>query len=290
MKTANINLQNEVDERCKTCFLNLYKRLFEKFKFRKVQRKKFITFFEETIDKQRYLSSPEIQWELNNEFCRIIEIDDPFKEEKADSNYIALELYKQWKPKVFSSAHPFDPALKLAIAGNIMDYGAKGNFDIQATIDTVLQASFAIDHSKLLENKINKAKRILYLGDNAGEIVFDKLFIETSMYGKVIYSVRGGYVLNDVTMEDANAVGMDLIAEVISNGSDAPSTILSHCSNEFLEIYHSADLIISKGLGNLEGLLGEKDSRIFFLLMVKCDVIAEILHVKKGSFVVYNQT
>jgi uncharacterized protein with ATP-grasp and redox domains len=100
--------------------------------------------------------------------------------------------------------------------------------------------------------------------------------------------VKGASVLNDATMKDAKEVGMDLVANVISNGYDAPSTILNKCSNDFLEVYHSADLIL-KGQGNFEGLMNENDSRIFFLLMVKCDVIAETLNVKKGSFVVYNK-
>jgi hypothetical protein len=83
---------------------------------------------------------------------------------------------------------------------------------------------------------------------------------------------------------------MDLVTKVISNGYDVPSTVLKKCSAEFLEVYLSADLIISKGQGNLEGLIFENDPRIYFLLMVKCDVIAEALNVEKGSFVVVNQT
>ncbi len=286
---ANINLQNKLDKRCKSCFLNTYQRLFEKFNVGEVQRQKFIAFFEETINNHKYLSSPEIQRELNNEFCRIINVSNPFEEEKINSNAIALELYKEWKLKVLSSGDPFNLALRLAIAGNIMDYGANNSFDVHATINEVIKATLAIDHSKLLKNRIKKAKRILYLGDNAGEIVFDKLFIETMMHNDITYAVKGAHVLNDATMEDATEVGMGMVSKVISNGYDAPSTVLHKCSKEFIEIYNSADIIISKGQGNLEGLITQKDSRIFFLLMVKCDVIAEILNVKKGSFVVCNQ-
>jgi len=227
---------------------------------------------------------------LNHAFCRIINVDDPFKKEKANSNEIALALYEEWKPKILLSAKPFDLALRLAIAGNIMDYGANGNFNIQKTINAVLKAQFAIDHSKILKNRIKQANKILFLADNAGEIVFDKLFIETMMHNHVIYAVKDAPVLNDVTIEDAIEVGMDMVADIISNGFDAPSTILNKCSKEFSEIFNSADLIISKGQGNFEGLMHQKDSRIFFLLMAKCDVIAEILNVEKGSFIIYNQT
>ena len=288
MEIANTNLHVTIDEHCKSCFFNTYQRLFEKFNVGIAHRQKFISFYRETIIKHKNLSSPEIQRKLNNEFCLIINVIDPFKEEKANNNHIALELYKEWKPKVLSSVNPFDLALRLSIAGNIMDYGANNSFDVHQTINKVLKTSFAIDHSELLKDKIKKAKRILYLGDNAGEIVFDKLFIETIMHNHVVYAVKDTPVLNDVTMTDAKEVGMDLVADVISNGFDAPSTVLHKCSEEFIEIYNSADLIISKGQGNFEGLMKQNDSRIFFLLMAKCDVIAEILNAEKGSFVVLN--
>ncbi len=289
METANTKIQVTVDLRCNSCFFNTYQRLLDKFNVGIAQRQKFKSSFQEIIDKNKHLSSPEIQRKLNRGFCRIIKVNDPFKEEKVRSNNIALELYKDWKPKVLSADNPFDLALRLSIAGNIMDYGANNSFNVYETIDAVLKASFAIDYSALLKNKINKAKKILYLGDNAGEIVFDKLFIETIMKPEVFYAVKGAPILNDVTLADAKEVEMDLVADVISNGFDAPSTVLNKCSKEFHEIYNSADLIISKGQGNFEGLMKENDPRIFFLLMVKCDVIAEMLDVEKGSFIVYNQ-
>ena len=104
----------------------------------------------------------------------------------------------------------------------------------------------------------------------------------------VTFAVRGAPALNDVTLEDAYQVEMDKVARVISNGNDVASTIVKECSSEFQEIFQEADLIISKGQGNLEGLIYQNDPRIFFLLVAKCDVIAQLLGVEKGSFVVYN--
>lgn len=277
-----------VDERCIKCFLRTYERLFEKYNVSERHQGFFLSFFNHIVKGNYTNFAPEIQRNLNRTFCRLIGMEDPFSQEKEDSNRIALELYDEWKPKVIESNNPFNLALKLAIAGNIMDYGASTSFDIHKTIDSVLQSNFAIDKSKELKQRLLKAKQVLYLGDNAGEIVFDKLFIETTQHGNITYAVKGAPVLNDVTMDDANQVNMHCSANVISNGYDAPSTILSHCSDEFLKIYNSADLIISKGQGNLEGLLDTKDPRIFFLLMVKCDLIAEILKVKKDDFVVHS--
>lgn len=191
--------------------------------------------------------------------------------------------------KVLESENPIDFALRLAIAGNIIDYGANDTFNISGTIDHVLKSDFAINDAVLLKRKIKESKKILYIGDNAGEIVLDKLFIETMMHNNVTYAVKGSPVMNDATMQDAIDVGMDWVADIVSNDYDAPSTILSQCSQEFLNTFDEADLIISKGQGNLEGLLEENNPKIFFLLMIKCDVIAEILKVKKGDFVVYNQ-
>jgi uncharacterized protein with ATP-grasp and redox domains len=157
---------------------------------------------------------------------------------------------------------------------------------LEATIEKVLKSDFAINHSFELKEALSTAKKVLYLGDNAGEIVLDKLFIETIMHPNLHFAVRGAPVINDVTLDDARYVGMDRVADVIQNGYDAPSTILDKCSNEFQKQFYDADVIISKGQGNLEGLLNKTDKQIFFLLMVKCDVIAEALSVKKGDFVV----
>ncbi|MCX6234114.1 MAG: ARMT1-like domain-containing protein [Bacteroidetes bacterium] len=234
------------------------------------------------------LSSPELQRKLQHRFSLFSGVDDPFADEKKRSNLIALDLYKQWQPKVIKSENPFDMALRLAIAGNIMDFGANHNFNIHETIEKVLHADFAIDHSSLLKQRISAAKSILYLGDNAGEIVFDKLFLEILMNHNVTYAVKGGPIINDVTIFDASEVEIDNAADVISNGYDAPSTVLEKSSQEFKDRFNSADLIISKGQGNLEGLISLNDKRIFFLLMVKCDVIAELLWAPVGSFVVYN--
>lgn len=279
-----------MDVRCEKCFLKTYQRLFEKFNVGQTQQQSFNSFFQEQVGKSNHLSSPAFQKLLQNKFCEIIEIPDPFTEEKKNSNQAALALYAEWKPKVLLSEQPFDLALRLAIAGNIMDYGANNSFEIHKTIETVLSSSFGIDHSSQFERAIKQAGKILYLGDNAGEIVFDKLFIETIMHQNITYAVKGSPILNDVTFEDANEVGMNDVLDVVSNGFDAPSTVLDQCSKEFLDIYHSADLIISKGQGNFEGLMHENDPRIFFLLMIKCDVIAEMLNVEKGSFVVYNKS
>jgi len=288
METANS--KTKLDERCKKCFKKSYQRLSDKFQLDENQRMIFNAFFKEAMIRMHSHSSPEIQRDLNQRFCEITGIEDPFESEKRLFNDLAMKLTEEWKPKVLVSKNSFDMALRLAIAGNIIDYGANHEFDVHQTIEKVMSKSFTINHSQQLKEAILKAENVLYLGDNAGEIAFDKLFIEVMQAKNVTFAVKSGPILNDVLMKDAEEVKMNEVARVISNGYDAPSTVLSKSSKEFNKVFENADLIISKGQGNLEGLLILNDPRIYFLLMVKCDMIAELIHVEKGDFVVVNRT
>ena len=278
-----------MNEGCKTCLSHNFDKLLNKNPLSPGEALEFEDFFHRLINDGENKTTIEIQRDLHHKLRILSGVSDPYLSEKKQSNNLALELYQDWKPKLMTAVDPFFLALQLAIAGNIMDYGVHQVFDVYKTIDSVLEAGFAIDHSALLKQRIKEAKSILYLGDNAGEIVFDKLFIETIQHPNLTFAVKDGPILNDVTLRDAEDVEIYEVADVISNGYDASSTLLEKCSPEFLDLYHSADLIISKGQGNLEGLIDEKDPRIFFLFMVKCDVIAERIGVKKGSFVVLNQ-
>ncbi|MBN2698655.1 MAG: DUF89 family protein [Bacteroidales bacterium] len=278
-----------LDPRCCDCLMKTYRNLFTRFGVNEKTRHTIEAHLDELLKKGDIETTPEFQRELGRKFRELTGIEDPFREEKAQSNRVARELYHEWKPKVDASPDPFDLALRLSIAGNIMDYGANSTFDIRHTIEQVLSARFAIDHSTLLRERVTVSRNMLYLADNAGEIYFDRLFIETVRPARITVAVRGGTALNDATPEDAREAGMEHVARVITNGFDAPSTVLKKSSEAFLETYRQADLILSKGQGNLEGLVGEQDPRIFFLLMVKCDVMAEMIGVEKGSFVVFNK-
>lgn len=214
--------------------------------------------------------------------------NDPYKNDKELANKALLEKYTELKNIAVNSEDSFNIALRLAIAGNIIDLGIDHQFDINDTITKVLNSDFGIDNSSQLEQAIAKAQTVLYLGDNCGEVVLDKLFLETVNHPNVYFAVRGDTILNDVTEQEAYDVGIDKYAQVISNGYGAPSTLLKEVSAEFLDVYNKADLIISKGMGNFEGLYPENDTRIFFLLMVKCSVVADQIGLKKGDFVAMN--
>ncbi len=277
------------DYRCFFCFTKAFDRLIEKANISSEAKNSFtfdmINLYHNKWDE---LLSPEFSRELHSILRNYTNNPDPYRQEKKENNDQALGMFPDLEKMIQRSSDPFNTALRLAIAGNIIDFAANDNFNLQATIDKALTADFAIDHSKQLEQKLKNAKHVLYLGDNAGEIVFDKLFIETIKHHDLTFVVRGGPVINDATIEDAEYVGLNKIVTVISTEYDAPSTIVHKSGKLFQQYFEKADLIISKGQGNLEGLLPLNDNRIFFLLMVKCNVMAELLNAEKDSQVVYN--
>ena len=175
---------------------------------------------------------------------------DPYKEVKEYYNQRALALYPELQQKIVESKHPLLTGLKLALAGNIIDFGVDIKIDLLGSIQHTLTTSFAIDDSPDLFKAIEQSHYILYLGDNTGEIVFDKLFLEQFPKDKkLVYAVRGAPVINDATEHDAYSVGLHHIAEIINNGSDAPGTVIEECSPGFKEHMKNAELVIAKGQG-----------------------------------------
>jgi hypothetical protein len=214
--------------------------------------------------------------------------DDPYDNEKARLNRLGAGLYDRLKKKAPRAPDPRDFALRLAVAGNVLDYGPPDN-DQARVPEKVERSAFskhlAIDHRKAFWRAVDEAGRILYLADNAGEVFFDRLLVDYLPQNKVTVVVRGGPAINDVTRKDLDGTGFDEVVEVIDNGSDAPGTILEDCSTAFLERYHAADLVISKGQGNYE-TLSQVDQHIFFLLQVKCPVLARDIDCQVGDPVV----
>lgn len=232
---------------------------------------------------------------------KITQQKDPYKEIKRKSNELALRIYDKLKRKVTRASDRLLMAVELAIAGNIIDYGVgtiqmfsqrkgyfsrKGNFlDIEKELRRILdeekktlkKESERIFNYSRFKYAVKKAKTVLYLGDNAGEVVFDRILIEEikRMYPdkRIIYAVRGGPIINDALIEDAYQCGIEKTAKVISCGANTPGVVLSLCSSEFLDIFEGADMVISKGQGNFEAL-SQQHRPIFFLFMAKCAVVA----------------
>ncbi len=235
-------------------------------------------------------SPPRIGREIHRRLRELTGDIDPYRTVKQHSNELALHLYPRLQQEVEQSDDPFNTALRLAIAGNIIDFGCKSQVSEDDVHESLEQAADAVINEGAVEDlktSAESAGNILYLADNAGEIVLDRLLIERLPTKKVTVAVKGAPVINDAVREDAEAARLSEIAEVIDNGCDAPGTILEVCSPEFQQRFHQADLVISKGQGNYE-TLSDLDREIFFLLKAKCPVIARHIECEVGKMVVHH--
>ena len=235
------------------------------------------------------LSPPEIGQVVHRIIREQMNDPDPYLKLKDQSTRRALEISGQIKQRITESENPFEMAVRFAIAGNIMDFGMKTVWDeahIMASFEKALQQPLDIDQVGDLYKSIAKAETVLVLGDNAGEAVFDRLLIEAFPGdAKVIYAVKGSPVINDVTEHDAIAAGLKKVATILPNGADIQGTALKQCSERFITCFNNADVVIAKGQGNFE-TLNTNPRKIYFLLQVKCAVIAEHYNYGLGDWLV----
>lgn len=212
---------------------------------------------------------------------------DPYRAVKERFNRAALDLYPRCREIIDTAEDPFEAAVRLAIAGNIIDYGAVSDLDEKDVSVSIFQALEAELFGDLqgFRAALDAAERILYLGDNSGEIVFDRLLIERLLPRDVTFVVRGQPVINDATRADAEMTGMTRLVPVIDNGSDIPGTLLAECSPDFRTRFRQADLVIAKGQGNYE-TLSDETAPIVFLFKAKCPVIARHVGCETGRLVV----
>lgn len=214
---------------------------------------------------------------------------DPYLKLKELSTRRAIELSGRVRETITRSKDPFETAVRFSIAGNIMDFGMKSAWDeahIMSSFEKAERQPINSREVAKLYNDVKKAKTVLVLGDNTGETVFDRLLIETFPgKAKVVYAVKGSPVINDATKDDARRAGIDKVAEILSNGVDSPGTLLDKCSKEFLDAFNGADVVIAKGQGNFE-TLNDAARKIYFLLQVKCLVIADFYNFGLGEWLV----
>lgn len=227
---------------------------------------------------------PEIGNQIHQIVREVVGVEDPYLEVKKISTQQAMALYPKLKALVQQSEDPLGLAIRLSIAGNIIDFGVSDQIaDLWETVERVIQQPYAIDDQAAFKAYLKNADHILYLADNAGETVFDRVLIE-ELPVPVIYAVKGGPILNDAILPDALAAGVDTCASLVSNGAQAAGTILSACSAAFREQFENAPMIIAKGQANFE-TLSDAGGKIFCLLQVKCPIIGMDLDVPVGSIV-----
>jgi uncharacterized protein with ATP-grasp and redox domains len=232
-------------------------------------------------------TAPELAAFIQKQLVLVIQKEDPYAHIKAHSNQAALAIYEKLVDFANASSDKLRSGVAVACAGNIIDYGvATLDFDVEEEIASIVHQIEELadeEHSHLfqieeLKEALRASKKVLFVGDNAGEIVFDKLLLtiikELYPHLELFFAVRGAPILNDVIVQDALDCGIDEVATIIDSGVPTPALILELASKEFLELYPSFDLIISKGQGNFEALT-ETDGPIFYLFITKCQAIMD---------------
>ena len=215
---------------------------------------------------------------------------DPYVQEKAEGNRIALK-YIPVVEDILRENDSLENHVKIAIIGNILDFGAfKIDTDVDSLINNALKKELTINDVEFFEKSLKKHNKVLYLVDNTGEIVFDKLLLrKIKEYDvDITVAVKSEPIINDACMEDALDVGLDEFADLVEIGAGTVGYVDSEISDEFREIFNDHDFIISKGMGNYEGLteIDTSDKDLYFMFCSKCDVISRDIGVNLQDMVI----
>jgi len=235
-------------------------------------------------------SPPELSRDVHKIIRAITKSEDPYKNVKNESNKMIEKIYDDLKEEIEKSNDPLITSIKLAIVGNVIDYGAMNRFNIDDMIKHALEREFDDEDYPLFKETLEESKNILYLADNTGEIFFDKLLLKelNKMGKKITYVVKENPIINDALLEDVNYSGIDKIAEIITCDKgqkiSTPGVVIKYASDEFKKAFEKADMVISKGQGNYEGL-SDTQRRVFFLLVAKCPLVADDIGSNVGKLI-----
>ena len=234
-------------------------------------------------------SAPYLASVIQSTIKKITGNKNPYAKIKLN-NYKKIKQFYPFIEKMIDGSHDrLETAIRVAIIGNIIDLAANPDFDIEYEINRIASSDFYLSDLAKLKNDLEKAKLILYIGDNFEEAFFDKFLIKEFHSIKTVFAVRSIPILNDITLEDARKLKMHKICKVIESGSKIAGTDVKKCTPEFIEYFQKADIVIAKGQGNYETLINEKRP-IYFLFKVKCDVIAKKSGYSKGKgILLYNK-
>ncbi|PTQ84482.1 hypothetical protein C8U37_10849 [Trichococcus patagoniensis] len=250
-----------------------------------LQEKILCEAFNAYSDNKPYRYAPEVCEDMHAVVKKYTESADPYANIKSSDIQTAFSLEPTLVNLLEEAIDPMVCALKISATGNVMDSALYSSRYLESFLIEELEMPFVISDEGSFKKDLEKAKTILIIGDNAGEAVFDKLLARfLAVDHQVIYAVRDAAIINDVTIEEALRVGMDNVADIVSTGCGAPGAVLESCSEAFLEVFNTADIVISKGQGNYEAL-SDASRKIFFLLKAKCPKIAKSIGVTVNDYV-----
>jgi len=279
-----------IQRECVGCITTQSRRVCEAVHADETLSEQIISYVETALkDADFTLSPPVIAAPLYQQMAILAQSDDLYKEQKLHASEQAKTYIPFLEETIQNSDDPLIAILKTAVVGNVIDLAAEVSFDLHEAIMSVFNMPFAHDDTEPLRNSLAHAKTLLYIGDNAGEHIFDALAIRFLQkfypHIAVTYMVRGNPIINDVTMSEAQEAGIDKICTLMDSGVPTPGFVYELASSESKKLFDHADLIIAKGMGNYECMTPQKRRNICFLLKVKCSVVAASLNQEIGSIV-----
>lgn len=279
-----------IDEACVGCIINQSVKVSSAIKASEKLSLKLISTVQEMSKDFSYKQNPpEIASYVYEKMALIANKTDLYDEVKKHSTEKALSFIPLLEDKLSSSKDKLLTATKIAVAGNVIDLAAEVEFDLEDELDKIFHTEFSHNDFDKLEDELNNAKSVVILGDNVGEHIFDYMFVETlkELYPDLNYTymVRGNPIINDVTMKEALECGFNKLCNLVDSGVNTPGFVYTRANTESKKLFDSADLVISKGMGNYECLSPSHRDNICFLLKVKCGVVAKSLNKEIGDIV-----
>jgi len=279
-----------IDPACVECIINQSKRVADAIHADDKLTKEIVQAVEEMAPGFSFKQSPpEVAAAVYEKMSQIAGKTDLYDEVKKLSTDKAHEFIPHLEKKIATSNEPLLTATKVAVAGNVIDLAAEYAFDLDEELDKIFHTNFAVNDFDQLQTRLAQASTLLYIADNAGEHIFDKIYIKTilSLYPdlEVYYMTRGNAIINDVTYEEAKEAGFDEICHLINSGVNTPGFVYNIANSEAQKLFDSADLVVTKGMGNYECLSDNGRDDLFFLLKVKCNVVANSLGKEVGDII-----
>ena len=279
-----------IDEACVSCIINQSVKVADAINATPSLKTKLTSTVEDMSRDFSFKNNPtEIAADVYEKMALIANKVDLYDEVKALSTQKALSFVPFLKEKLSKSDNRLLTATKIAVAGNVIDLAAEVEFDLEEELSKIFHTDFSHNDFELMQSSLKDAKKVVVLGDNVGEHIFDYMFIETlkELYpnAKYYYFVRGYPIINDVTIKEATEAGFDNLCNLVDSGVNTPGFAYTRATKEAQELFDSADLVISKGMGNYECLSPSHRSQICFLLKVKCGVVANSLSREIGDIV-----
>jgi len=279
-----------IDPACVECIVNQSKRVADAIHADEKLTKEIVQAVEKMAPGFSFKETPpEVAAAVYEKMSKIAGKKDLYDEVKRVSTDKADTFIPHLEQKIAASSEVLLTATKVAVAGNVIDLAAEFSFDLNEELDKIFHTNFAVNDFDRLQAKLSEASTLLYIADNAGEHIFDKIYIKTilSLYPglEVYYMTRGNAIINDVTYEEAKEAGFDEICHLVDSGVNTPGFVYSRANSNAQKLFDNADIIVTKGMGNYECLNDSGRENLFFLLKVKCNVVANSLAREVGDII-----